>query len=184
MKKDSAKLFVISGSSGVGKGTLLKMLLEKHPELKLSISFTTRAPRTGEVDGVNYFFTNKKDFKQAVENKEFLEWAEFNGNFYGTKQKWVEKVLEEGNHLILEIETRGALQIKQKMPDAVLIFILPPSLSELEHRLRGRNTEDEQSIQNRLNEAYREIECAQNYDFKIVNDDIEKALCELEKIVE
>ena len=184
MKKDSAKLFVISGSSGVGKGTLLKMLLEKHPELKLSISFTTREPRPGEVDGVNYFFTNKEDFKNAVENKEFLEWAEFNGNFYGTKQKWVEKVLEEGNHLILEIETRGALQIKQKMPDAVLIFILPPSLSELEHRLRGRNTEDEQSIQNRLKEAYREIECAQNYDFKIVNDDIEKALCELEKIVE
>ena len=179
-----AKLFVRSGSSGVGKGTLLKMLLEKHPELKLSISYTTRKPREGEIDGVNYFFTNKDDFKKAVENKEFLEWAEFNGNFYGTKQKWVEKVLKEGNHLILEIETRGALQIKQKMPEAVLIFILPPSLSELEHRLRGRNTEDEQSIQNRLKEAYREIECAQNYDFKIVNDDIEKALCELEKIVE
>lgn len=177
------KLFVISGSSGVGKGTLLKMLLEKHPSLKLSISATTRNPRPGEVDGVNYFFTKKEDFIKAVENHEFLEWAEFNGNYYGTKQAWVEKTLNNGENLILEIETKGALQIKSKLSESILIFILPPSLEELEHRLRGRNTEDEMAIQNRLHEVRREIECSKNYDYKIVNDDLDKALSELENII-
>lgn len=183
MEVKKGKLFVISGSSGVGKGTLLKMLLEKHSELELSISATTRKPRPGEVDGVNYFFTEREDFEQAVENKEFLEWAEFNGNLYGTKQAWVEKNLYKGRNLILEIETKGALQIKAKLPDTVLIFILPPSLEELEHRLRGRNTEDETTIQNRLNEAFREIECSKNYDYKIVNDDLKRALSELEETI-
>jgi len=180
---NKGKLFVISGSSGVGKGTLLKLLLEKHPNLKLSISATTRNPRPGEIDGINYFFTKKEDFLTAVNNQEFLEWAEFNNNYYGTKQAWVEKTLNKGENLILEIETQGALQIKSKLPEAILIFILPPSLEELEHRLRGRNTEDEQAIQNRLNEVRREIECSKSYDYKIVNDDLNKALTELEKIV-
>ncbi len=183
MEKKKGKLFVISGSSGVGKGTLLKSLLVQHPDLKLSISATTRNPRPGEIDGVNYFFTNKQDFQKAVENGEFLEWAEFNGNFYGTKQLWVEKTLNKGENLILEIETKGALQIKKKLPDSVLIFILPPSLEELEHRLRGRNTEDEEAIKNRLAEAYREIECSKYYDYKVVNDDLEKALKELEALI-
>lgn len=182
MEKKKGKLFVISGSSGVGKGTLLNMLLKQHPDLKLSISATTRKPRPGEVDGVNYFFTDKQEFLKEVENGEFLEWAEFNGNCYGTKKAWVEKTLNKGENLILEIETKGALQIKQKLPDTVLIFILPPSLEELEHRLRGRNTEDEQTIQGRLHEAYREIECSKNYDYRIVNDSLENALAELEKI--
>lgn len=177
------KLFVISGSSGVGKGTLLKELLLQHPDLKLSISATTRNPRPGEIDGVNYFFTQKEDFQTAVENGEFLEWAEFNGNYYGTKEGYVSKTLSRGGNLILEIETKGALQIKQKLPDSILIFILPPSLEELEHRLRGRNTEDEATIQGRLNEAYREIECSKNYDFKVVNDDLKRALKELEEII-
>ena len=177
------KLFVISGSSGVGKGTLLNALLLHHPEFRLSISATTRPPRTGEVEGVNYFFTNKEDFKKAVENGEFLEWAEFNGNFYGTKQAWVEKTLNKGEHLLLEIETKGALQIKEKLPDAFLIFIMPPSLEELEQRLRGRNTEDELAIQNRLKEAFREIECSKYYDCRVVNDNLERALKELEYII-
>ncbi len=177
------KLFVISGSSGVGKGTLLKQLVQRNPELEVSISATTRNPRPGEVDGVNYFFTSKEDFLKEVENGDFLEWAEFNGNYYGTKQAWVERNLNKGRNLILEIETKGALQIKQKMPDAVLIFILPPSLEELEHRLRGRNTEDEATIQGRLHEVKREIECSKNYDYRIINDDLEKALSELEKLV-
>lgn len=183
METKKGKLFVISGSSGVGKGTLLKKLLERNSELEVSISATTRNPRPGEVDGVNYFFTNKEEFKKAVENKEFLEWAEFNGNYYGTKQAWVERNLNKGKNLILEIETKGALQIKQKLPDAVLIFILPPSLEELEHRLRGRNTEDEETIQGRLHEVRREIECSKNYDYTIVNDDLERALTELEKLI-
>ena len=177
------KLFVISGSSGVGKGTLLKQLVQRNPELEVSISATTRSPRLGEVDGVNYFFTSKEDFLKEVENGDFLEWAEFNGNYYGTKQAWVERNLNKGRNLILEIETKGALQIKEKMPDAVLIFILPPSLEELEHRLRGRNTEDEETIQGRLHEVKREIECSKNYDYRIINDDLEKALSELEKLV-
>ena len=179
----AGKLFVISGSSGVGKGTLLKELLLQHPELELSISATTRKPRPGEVDGVNYFFVSKDEFMQSVENKEFLEWAEFNGNCYGTKQAWVEKQLNKGKNLILEIETKGALQIKQKMPESILIFILPPSIEELEHRLRGRNTEDEETIQGRLHEAFREIECSKNYDYRVVNDDLYKALKELEQII-
>lgn len=177
------KLFVISGSSGVGKGTLLKELLLQHPDLKLSISATTRNPRPGEVDGVNYFYTQREDFETAVKNGEFLEWAEFNGNCYGTKEAYVTKTLSRGGNLILEIETKGALQIKQKLPDTILIFILPPSLEELEHRLRGRNTEDEATIQGRLNEAIREIECSKNYDYKVVNDDLKRALKELEDII-
>jgi len=180
---NKGKLFVISGSSGVGKGTLLKMLLNKHPNLKLSISATTRNPRPGEIDGVNYFFTEKEDFLVAVKNNEFLEWAEFNGNYYGTKQAWVEKTLNNGENLILEIETKGAMQIKEKLPEAITIFILPPSFEELEHRLRGRNTEDEEAIQNRLHEVRREIECSKKYDYKIVNDDLEKALKDLESII-
>lgn len=177
------KLFVISGSSGVGKGTLLNALLAQHPDIKLSISATTRAPRPGEADGVNYFFTKKEDFEESIKNGEFLEWAEFNENFYGTKQAYVEKTLNKGKNLILEIETKGALQIKQKLPDSILIFILPPSLEELEHRLRGRNTESEEAIQNRLKEAFREIECSKNYDHKVVNDDLTRALKELEGII-
>lgn len=183
MKIKKGKLFVISGSSGVGKGTLLKKLLERNPELEVSISATTRNPRPNEVDGVNYFFTSKEEFLKEVDNGEFLEWAEFNGNYYGTKQAWVERNLNKGRNLILEIETKGTLQIKQKLPDAVLIFILPPSLEELEHRLRGRNTEDEETIQGRLHEVRREIECSKNYDYKIVNDDITRALDELESVI-
>lgn len=182
-EKRKGKLFVISGCSGVGKGTLLKVFLEKNPQIELSISVTTRKPRPGEVDGVNYFFLTKEEFETAVKNNEFLEWAEFNGNFYGTKEAYVEKKLNEGKNVILEIETRGAFQIKEKKPDVVLIFILPPSLDELEHRLRGRNTEDEAAIQNRLHEAYRELECSKKYDYCIVNDDLNQAVKELEEVI-
>ena len=182
-EKRKGKLFVISGCSGVGKGTLLKVFLEKNPQIELSISATTRKPRPGEVDGVNYFFLTKEEFETAVKNNEFLEWAEFNGNFYGTKEAYVEKKLNEGKNVILEIETRGAFQIKEKKPNVVLIFILPPSLDELEHRLRGRNTEDEAAIQNRLHEAYRELECSKKYDYCIVNDDLNQAVKELEEVI-
>lgn len=182
--KKIGKLFVISGSSGVGKGTLLKILLENNHDINLSISATTRHPRRGEVDGVNYFFTDEEDFLKAVNDNEFLEYANFNGNYYGTKEAYVRKTLNKGEDLILEIETKGALQIKEKLPDAVLIFILPPSIEELEKRLRGRNTEDETAIKNRLSEAFREIECSKEYDYCIVNDNLEKAASELQKIVD
>lgn len=176
------RLFIISGCSGVGKGTLLKLFLEKNPAVKLSISATTRTPRTGETDGVNYFFISREEFKKAVQNDEFLEWAEFSGNFYGTKKSFVEKTLAKGIDLILEIEVQGANQVKSKMPDAKTIFIMPPNVKVLEERLRGRHTEDEETILKRLKEAAREIEAGNNFDYKIVNDKLESALNTLQQI--
>ena len=180
---DTKKLFVISGSSGVGKGTVLKGFLEKNPNFMLSISCTTRAPRKGEVDGVNYFFLTKEEFQNCIDNDKFLEWAEFAGNRYGTKKKYIQQCLEEGKDIILEIDTQGALQVKKKMPEAVLIFICPPSIEALENRLRGRHTEDEATIQKRLQEVKTELERAEKFDYKVVNDDLEKAIAELEKII-
>ncbi len=180
---NNKKLFVISGSSGVGKGTVIKKFLEKNPNFMLSISCTTRAPRPGEVDGVNYFFLTKDEFKNCIENDKFLEWAEFAGNFYGTKQKYIRQCLAEGKDIILEIDTQGALQVKTRMPEAVLIFICPPSLEELEHRLRGRQTEDEATIQKRLDAVKIELERAEKFDYRVVNDDLDRAVGELEKII-
>ncbi len=180
---DTKKLFVISGSSGVGKGTVLKGFLEKNPNFMLSISCTTRAPRKGEVDGVNYFFLTKEEFQNCIDNDKFLEWAEFAGNRYGTKKKYIQQCLEEGKDIILEIDTQGALQVKKQMPEAVLIFICPPSIEALENRLRGRHTEDEATIQKRLQEVKTELERAEKFDYKVVNDDLEKAIAELEKII-
>lgn len=184
MQNSKNKLFVISGSSGVGKGTVIKGFLKKNPEFGLSISYTTRAMREGEVDGVNYFFVSKEEFLQGVSNDEFLEWAEFSGNFYGTKKTFVEKSLNKGKDLILEIETQGALQIKKKMPEAVLIFIAPPSYQDLEMRLRNRQTESEEAIQKRLDFVKMELENSKMYDYKIVNDELEDAIIELERIIQ
>lgn len=177
------KLFVVSGSSGVGKGTVLKGFLAKNPNFMLSISCTTRAPRNGEVDGVNYFFMTKADFKDCIENDKFLEWAEFAGNFYGTKKKFINQCLEEGKDIILEIDTQGALQVKKQMPESVLIFICPPSLEDLEKRLRGRHTEDEATIQKRLDAVKEEIARAESFDYKVVNDDLDHAILEIERII-
>ena len=176
------RLYIIAGCSGVGKGTLLKLFREKNPDIKLSISATTRQPRQGEEDGVSYFFITKEEFQESIKNNEFLEWAEFSGNFYGTKKSFVEKTLAKGQNLILEIEVQGAKQVKEKMPDAVTIFIMPPSLEDLEARLRGRKTEDEATIQKRLSAAAREIEAGKNFDYRIVNDDIDDALDVMQKI--
>ena len=185
MNKNSGtkKLFVISGSSGVGKGTVLKGFLEKNPDFMLSISCTTRAPRKGEIDGVNYFFISKDEFQNCIDNDKFLEWAEFAGNRYGTKKKYIQQCLAEGKDIILEIDTQGALQVKKKMPEAVLIFICPPSIETLENRLRGRHTEDEATIQKRLQEVKTELERAENFDYNVVNDDLDKAIGDLEKII-
>lgn len=178
-----SKLFVISGSSGVGKGTVIKEFLKKHPDFRLSVSCTTRGMRDGEVHGVNYFFLSREEFKLCVDNEEFLEWAEFSGNHYGTKKSFVEDCLKNGDNIILEIDTKGALNVKRLMPDAVLIFILPPSLEELEARLRGRHTETEDAIQKRLAAIKLEIENSKKFDHTIVNDTVENAVCELEKIM-
>jgi guanylate kinase len=177
------KLYVVSGSSGVGKGTVLKGFMAKHPDFMLSISCTTRKPRDGEKDGVNYFFLTKEEFLKSVDEDKFLEWAEFAGNCYGTKKKYIQECLNNGMNVILEIETNGALQVKKKMPEAVLIFIAPPSLEELEHRLRGRHTEDEATIQRRLGEVKKELECAKLYDHIVINDEVEKAISLLEEVI-
>ena len=175
-------LYIVAGCSGVGKGTLLKLFLDKNPNVKLSVSATTRKPRVGEKEGINYFFTDVDSFKKSVNNDEFLEWAEYSGNYYGTRKSYVEKNLNEGKDVILEIEVQGASQVKSKMPEAISIFIMPPSLKELETRLRGRHTEDEDTIQKRLNQAQREIEAGNSFDYRVVNDNIEEALNRLQEI--
>lgn len=178
-----SKLVVISGSSGVGKGTVIKELLKTCQNINLSISCTTRKPRDGEVDGVNYFFVEKDDFKQSVQNQEFLEWAEFSGNCYGTKKSYIEKCLSNNKNVLLEIDTQGALQIKKKMPTAVLIFIAPPSYEELEARLRGRHTESEDAIKKRLEFVKLELENSKKYDYIVVNDTVENAVNKIIKII-
>ncbi len=178
-----SKLFVISGSSGVGKGTVINGFMKRNPEFKLSVSCTTRHPRDGEIDGVNYFFLTEEEFLEGVKNGEFLEYAEFAQNHYGTKQAFVDKCLENGVNLILEIDTTGALNVKEKMPDAVLIFIAPPSLEILEKRLRNRHTEDEETIKKRLSAVRLELERAEKYDYKVINDELENAIISLENII-
>ncbi|MCD8378243.1 MAG: guanylate kinase [Candidatus Gastranaerophilales bacterium] len=182
MKDLSKKLFVISGSSGVGKGTVIKSLISKHSDIKLSISCTTRMPRPKEINGVNYFFTTREEFEKSVSNDEFLEWAEFSGNCYGTKKSFVINTLKN-SHVLLEIDTQGALQIKNKMPGAILIFIAPPSYEELVSRLRGRHTESEDAINKRLNFVNIEKENSKLFDYIIVNDTVENAVEQIEKII-
>lgn len=175
-------LYIVAGCSGVGKGTLLKLFLQKNPQLKLSVSCTTRNPREGEVHGKNYFFISVEEFKKNIENNEFLEWAEFSGNYYGTQKQYIENKLNMGLDVILEIEVQGAKQVKEKMPEAISIFIMPPSIEALEARLRGRHTESEEAIQRRLSNANREIEAGKNFDYKVINDNLEDALNNLQKI--
>lgn len=177
------KLFVISGSSGVGKGTVIKEFLRRHPDFRLSISCTTRGKREGEEHGVNYFFLTQDEFKNCIANDEFLEWAEFSGNHYGTKKAFVEECLNNGENLILEIDTKGALNVKNIMPEAELIFIAPPSIKELEARLRGRHTETEEAIQKRLASIKLEMENSKKFDHKVVNDTVENAVKQLEDII-
>ena len=177
------KLFVISGCSGVGKGTVLKEFMARNTEdFMLSVSCTTRKPRPGEVDGINYFFMSVEEFQDCIKKDKFLEYAQFAGNYYVTKQKYITQKFAEGLNIILEIETQGALQVKKKMPEAVLIFIAPPSVEELEHRLRGRHTEDEETIKKRLDLVKVELERSKQYDYIVVNDDLERAVSEIENI--
>lgn len=177
------KLFVISGSSGVGKGTIIKRFLEKNPNFKLSVSCTTRGKRDGEEHGVNYYFLTREEFMSAVEKGEFLEWAEFSGNCYGTNKKFVQQCLDNDEDLLLEIDTQGALQVKKKMDNAVLIFILPPSVEELERRLRDRGTETEEAIQKRLNTVKSEMKNAKFFNYKVINDEVDRAVEEIENII-
>lgn len=183
MQNEKRKLFVISGSSGVGKGTVIKGFLAKHSDFVFSVSCTTRAEREGEVDGVDYFFISKEEFVKSIENNEFIEWANFSDNYYGTKKEFIEKTFAEGKDIILEIDTQGALQIKEKMPEAVLIFIEPPSYQDLEFRLRNRKTESEEAIQKRLDFVKMEMRNSEYFDYKLVNDQVDLTVQELEIIL-
>ncbi len=177
-------LVVISGPSGSGKGTVVKELRNMMPEVSLSISATTRSPREGEVDGREYYFITRDDFEDMVAQGEILEFTSYCGNYYGTPKKEAERITGEGRDLILEIEVDGASQIKRLVPDAVTIMLIPPSITELESRLRGRGTETEQVISNRLARAKDEIKLAETYDYVVVNENggVEKcahAICEI-----
>ena len=179
-----SKLFVVAGPSGVGKGTIIKELINENKNLKYSVSSTTRTPRPGEINGINYNFLSQEEFKKAIDNEEFLEWAVYNGNYYGTSKSAVNGALKNNKSIILEIEIQGAIQIMEKCPDAVFIFILPPSYEELEKRLRGRNTEDEQTILNRLKITQIELAVGEKFKYRVVNDSVERAVAQIRTIIE
>lgn len=178
------RLFVISGPSGVGKGTLLARVMENVPNLALSVSATTRAPRPGEVDGVNYYFMGREQFEKSIAEGCFLEYETYGSNLYGTPSAGVEAQRGAGLDVILEIEVKGAMQVKTLVPDAILVYIKPPSLEILESRLRGRQTETEETIQTRLRIAAEEQKSVSMYDYCLVNDTLDEATAELTHILE
>ena len=178
------KLIVVSGPSGVGKDTIVNKYLEKHPEDQLSISMTSRAIRDGEVDGVNYYYKTKEEFEKAIIDGDLLEYTLYNGNYYGTPKTEIEKRIKNGINVILVIEVVGAKNVKEMMDDkCTLIFILPPSMKELKERLINRGTDSLESIEGRMTIAKEEIKTSKIYDYKIVNDDLDKAVNELENII-
>ena len=181
--KNLKKLIIITGPSGVGKGTIVKEILDKDKDIWLSISATTRKPRMGEKNGVNYYFISDERFKDMIDKKEFFEWAQFAGNYYGTPISNVNEKIEKGLIVLLEIEVEGAKQIKEKFPEALSIFLLPPSKKELEKRIRNRGTENEEAINKRLNRAKYEIASSDKFDFVLTNHDVDETVKEVFKII-
>ena len=180
---DKGKLIVISGPSGAGKSTVLFKAIEGRKDICFSTSVTTRKPRPGELDGREYFFVKRERFMEMIEKGELLEHAEYVNNCYGTPKAYVEQKMKEGFNVILDIEVQGARQVNEKMPDAVKIFIIPPSIDELAKRLRGRGTDTEEAIEGRLNRARQEYDEANFYDYIIINDDVDTAAAELSAII-
>ena len=181
--KNLKKLIIITGPSGVGKGTVVKELLDRNKDIWLSISATTRNPRVGEKDGLNYYFISDERFKDMIDKKEFLEWAQFAGNYYGTPLSTVNEKIEKGFIVLLEIEVEGAKQIKEKFPEALSIFLLPPSKAELEKRIRNRGTEKEEAIDRRLSRANYEIASSDEFDFVLTNHDVDETVKGVFKII-
>ena len=169
-------LVVVSGPSGTGKGTVLNSIRQQEKNIKFSVSATTREPRSGEVDGVNYFFKTNEEFEAMIKNGELIEWVKYCDNYYGTPKKYIEDTIKSGYDCLLEIEVEGALNIKKIYPDCVSIFILPPSFDELRRRIESRGTEKPEVIGKRMEKALKEINYVDKYDYVVVNDDIEEAV--------
>ena len=182
MNNTKGIIVVVSGPSGSGKGTIVSELI-KNEQYALSISATARKPRLGEEEGIHYFFKSKEEFMDMIEKRELVEWAEFCDNYYGTPKFYVESKMNEGKDVILEIEVQGALQVKKLYPEAVLIFIVPPSLKELKNRLINRGTESSEIIEKRLRRALEELEFINDYDYLVINDCIEQAVMDINTII-
>ena len=183
MWKSRGSLFIVSAPSGAGKTTLCRQLVETLPNLGFSVSFTTRRPRPGEVNDRDYTFISREDFRSKADQGEFIEWAEVHGEFYGTSKKRVEALLAEGNDVILDIDTQGAMQIKRKFHDGIYIFVLPPSLQILRERLETRMTDSEQEIDRRFKRATDEIKTYREYDYVIMNDNLDDAVRKFKAII-
>lgn len=181
--KHKGIIIVVSGFSGAGKGTLMKRLVQEYDNYALSVSATTRAPRPGEEDGREYFFLSRSAFEEKIAENGLIEYACYCDNYYGTPRDYVEKQLEAGKDVILEIEIQGALKIRAQYPTALLLFVMPPSVQELEHRLTGRGTETPEVVKKRMNRAAEEAENIEKYDYIVVNDDLEKCVKELHEII-
>ena len=176
-------LVLVSGASGTGKGTVCKKILKDNPDITYSISATTRKPREGETDGVEYYFLTVEEFKKKISENKFLEYANVYGNYYGTPLDKIEEQLNCGKDVLLEIDTQGALNVQEKVPDGVYIFLLPPSLEELHRRIEGRGTETKETLERRLASAAKEIEIGRKYNYVVVNDTVENAVRKIESII-
>ncbi len=176
-------LIVISGPSGVGKGTVLKALMREMPSLVMSISETTRAPRTDELHGVNYFFVSEEEFLKNIGEQKYFEWAKVYKNYYGTPKDFIMQEMDKGNHVILEIDTDGAMQVKKAYPEGVFIYIAPPSLEELKNRILKRNTDSEEQIRHRLTMAESELKLIKEYDYIVENNEVEETVKEIAAII-
>ncbi|MBO4982015.1 MAG: guanylate kinase [Lachnospiraceae bacterium] len=181
---DKGILIVVSGFSGAGKGTLMKRLLNTYDNYALSISMTTRSPREGERDGIEYFFVDREQFEERIEQNGLIEYAEYCGNYYGTPRAYVEEQLAAGKDVVLEIEIQGALKVKKQFPESLLLFVTPPSAQELERRLKGRGTETDEVIARRLARAYEESQGMEAYDYIVVNDDLDTCVEEIHRLVD